>query len=116
MAYRYRSICVGGVADGKFHEQDDPVAVVRKARRLMLPDGTPGEQVLDETRYRYLVLLATPHHELGCWVPEGTPIEKVVERVLRCYSPNAGMIGGGGFGQVPKAPPPPPFIKTKPVH
>lgn len=88
MAARYRGTCIGGVADGHYIERDDPQIVIKAARK-----NGEGEQILDETPYKFLLLLGGSNVEIGVWSIPDWPLEKVIERLVRCYNPRTGLIG-----------------------
>lgn len=89
MAFRYKAICIGGVADGAVVERDEPSITIDKKAR----DKNNEEFVVGKTDYRFLILLATPHTEIGVWAPQNTPLEQIVHRLVAMYNPNTGLIG-----------------------
>lgn len=92
---RYRGTCIRGVADGHYVERDDPEIRIqaRKKSRLALNGEAPEEITLDESVYKFLLLLGNSNAEIGVWALHDWPLEKVVERLVRCYNPRTGLIG-----------------------
>lgn len=85
---RYKSICIGGVADGHVIEKDEPKMHVELRKK-----NAQGEMVLESTDYRFLILLANNDTEIGVWAPQDVPIHHIVARLVRFYNPRTGLIG-----------------------
>lgn len=106
MTARYRGTCIGGVADGHYIERDDPEITVKKARRareVIQLDGSTRheEETIEESRYKFLLLLGNSNAEIGVWALEGWPLERIVERLVRCYNPRTGLIGTPAPNNIP---------------
>lgn len=88
---KYRGTCIGGVADGHWLERDD-VEIKIDARKKK-PGGEEGEVVLETSVYKFVLLLGTSNAEIGVWALHDWPLERIVERLVRCYNPRTGLIG-----------------------